>query len=38
VVTAVISGLGARGMVLAFDALVDLLEGSSFPPATSRKT
>jgi 3-dehydroquinate dehydratase-2 len=38
VVTAVVSGLGAAGMVLGFEALVDLLEGSAFPPATSRNT
>ncbi len=38
VVTAVVSGLGAAGMVLAFGALVDLLEGSAFPPEASRKT
>ncbi len=37
VVTAVVSGLGAAGMVLAFEALVDLLEGSTFPPERSRK-
>jgi 3-dehydroquinate dehydratase-2 len=38
VVTAVVSGLGPAGFVLAFDALADLLEGSSFPPTTSGRT
>jgi 3-dehydroquinate dehydratase-2 len=31
VVTAQVSGLGAAGEVLAFDALIDLLEGRPFP-------
>ena len=38
VVTGVISGLGPAGFVLGFDALVDLLEGATFPPRTSSRT
>lgn len=33
VVTGVVSGLGASGMVRAFEALCDLIEGSPHPPA-----
>ena len=33
VVTAQISGLGAAGEVLAFDALIDRLRGDPFPPS-----
>ncbi len=32
VVTAQVSGLGAAGEVMAFDALIDRLEGKTFPP------
>jgi 3-dehydroquinate dehydratase-2 len=37
VVTGVVTGLGAAGELLAFDALVDLLEGTPFPPGATEE-
>ena len=37
IVTAQVSGLGAAGEVLAFDALIGLLEGNPFPPVDPRR-